>query len=165
MKILLVVGLVCFFSNNIFASTFCSDTLPQEKPYKISRQQFLEKYGKDDTAKAIINYYFAERRTALWITIITGVIAILSGIELDKVVANHPAHMEIGNVFFILALAGFTWMTVSFALIGVYLFLHNSRKRLLKILNNYFNGKGIPSRLRKQIRRKLAIKTAVHGFD
>ncbi len=55
MKIIVTFGFICFISIKMYATTSCSDTLPKEKPYKVSRQQFLEEYGKGDTAKAIIN--------------------------------------------------------------------------------------------------------------
>jgi hypothetical protein len=38
--------------------------LTPKKPYKISQQQFLDRYGKDDTAGRVINYFFYEHKTA-----------------------------------------------------------------------------------------------------
>ena len=33
-------------------------------PYKISKQQFLSECGKDDTSKAVINYFFKQHKKA-----------------------------------------------------------------------------------------------------
>jgi hypothetical protein len=30
------------------------------KPHKLTQQQFLERYGTDDSSRALINYYFPE---------------------------------------------------------------------------------------------------------
>ncbi len=46
------------------------DSTIKVSDFRQSRQFFLEKYGSDDTTRALINYFFKERKIALYETII-----------------------------------------------------------------------------------------------
>lgn len=49
---------ICSFQ--CFASKVVPDTIDREK-YLLSKKEFLEAYGRDDSSTALINYYFEHR--------------------------------------------------------------------------------------------------------
>jgi hypothetical protein len=149
MKILIIFALVSFISINLYATTPCGDSIPQEKQYKISRQQFLDKYGKDDTARTIINYYFTKRKASLYQTIITTTLTTLSGIIFTKIVGNGP--INIAGFFLAIALGWFILIAGLYIFLSIHIFFFYSRKNLLKVLGNYFSDRGIPSKLRRHL--------------
>jgi len=69
-KIWKLIAFIFFLSlsfNLSFATGFTpvnvGDTLEQPvKEHKLTREQFLEKYGRDDSSRAFINFYFTKRK-------------------------------------------------------------------------------------------------------
>ena len=149
MKILITISLIFFTSANTKATTLNIDTTHPTHPYKISRKEFLNDYGKDDTSRAIINFYFKERRTALWLTSIGVSLTTFLGIRVNNVATSPYHEVELGYSelldFVLIFGTGF------FTLFGFYSLLSHSRKRLLEILNNYFSGRGIPNKLKRKL--------------
>lgn len=93
MKILIAFGFVFLISIKIQAATLYIDTTQPGKPSEISQQQFLEKYGSDDTAGTIINYFFLQRAKAHR-RIIPSSIAFGIGIFITAVAANMQQYLE-----------------------------------------------------------------------
>ncbi len=151
MKILMVFGFVCFISSNIYSASPCSDTIPERKVYKISQQQFLERYGTDDTTRAIINYYFLRYKKATKRLIPYSLIIIGSGILYATSVVNGAAGVVLvwGSITIGAMLIFGTLLLSSCADL-----LKFSRKKLLKILDNYSSGRGIPSNLKKNLYKR-----------
>ena len=154
MRIFILFSLILCNTINARAARPCTDTLQPTKPYKLSRRQFLDTYGKDDTSRAIILYFFKERRVAIWSTAVGIVTSVVGAIGLAGIAASHPPHEEIGNLIFPMVVLGIASWGVLFTGFGIYWFLHHSRKRLLKTLSGYASGKGIPSRMKKIINPK-----------
>ncbi|HWI92205.1 MAG TPA: hypothetical protein VNT20_13070 [Flavisolibacter sp.] len=54
-----LIFIVCSYSS--FASISSLQSI-RPKPWKITEQQFLDQYGKDDSSRALIRYYFERRK-------------------------------------------------------------------------------------------------------
>ena len=128
-----------FMSNNVASAAIVTDSMPVNKPWNISQQQFLAEYGKDDTSKAIINYYFKNHKLLRkGLNFFIPASALTSGIALSG--TNSP-----GKAIFIFIAIIIDDLTL--AIIGR--MAKYSRKKLLKTLDNYFSGKGIKPKLKR----------------
>lgn len=146
----LLVVLACFALNRVVATIIATDSIPVTRPWKISHQQFLDQYGKDDTARAIINYYFQQQaRSRKPLYVFTPVTAGVIGVAIPVVTKPGSNSVMSGIVvFFILAVTGI----FTLALWGH--LMKYSRKKLMKMVNKYYCGKGVPGRLKKQLYAK-----------
>lgn len=147
----MVFGLACFFLNDAHPTAFCADTLPQGKIYALSQQQVLDNFGKDDTARAVINYFFLRRRKAtkglLPYSLITTGASILYATSI--VGKSAGTVLVVGTVVISVTLIfGMLLLTDCIDL------LKFSRRRLFKLLGTYFAGKGIPRRLKRKLYRQ-----------
>jgi hypothetical protein len=141
-----------FFANKVGAAAVITiDSIPANKPWKLSQQQFLDQYGRDDTSRAVINYYFEQhqhkgRKNLLVNTLITVV-----SISAFAIITTNCAAgaVIVGAPFFI---AGFIFGIFVFR--NVMNMIYFSRKKLFKVLKKYFETKRIPESLRKDIYRK-----------
>jgi hypothetical protein len=148
MKILIPFVFICLFSINMYATTSCGDTTIPQKSYRISQQQFLDSYGKDDTAREIINYYFKKRMRARKDIIVMGSIAMVSGLLFIVFAETNSAYLA----FFVAGLAGAAIWTFAFTLLTcMYRWFHFSRKRLWKSLNKYLSGGSISKKLKRKL--------------
>jgi hypothetical protein len=148
MKQLTALGFVLLLSNNLPAAVLCSDTLTPKKPYKLSRQQFLDKYGKDDTARMVITYFFQQhKRAAKWVIPYLMLTAAGSVIYATAIVTGSLGVIIFLGTFVLLGtfIAGLLFLD---SCIGLLKF---PRKRLFRLLNNYYAGNGIPRRLKNNI--------------
>ena len=148
MKIILLFITLCFAVNKISAANIIADSIPPGKPWKISKQQFLDQYGKDDKSKAIISFYFGKYtgpRKGLYVFIPLTVI--VTSVALAAVPgAGFPILPAIT--------VGIDVITISLLdIVGNY-----SRKELLKSLNKYFSGKGISREMKRWIRYENKMK-------
>ncbi len=111
----------------------------QETYYRMDRREFLFHYGRDDSSRALINFYFSHR-------------------EHPKGVLQ-PTQGDVGMLFGeLIALAAIT--VICFPLIVVW-WVKFSRKRLLRQLKDYFSGKPIP----RSIAKKRLYIEALHGKE
>jgi hypothetical protein len=151
MRILITASLIFFISANTKASGIYVDTTHPVKPYKIFHKQFLEEYGKDDTSRAIINYYFKKRTNAGKDIIVMSTITAVSGSLLLVFAESNAVILP----FFAEGLFAAAFWTLGITLIAcLYRLFHFSRKNLLKELNDYFSGKEISFRLKKRLYKK-----------
>jgi hypothetical protein len=98
MKIVVVLALVFWVSTNVRSAIPCSDTTHPQKLHKISHRQFLDKYGKDDTATTVIEYFFSNRKRASK-TIIFSSIGFGVGVALTAIFATGTTTAAIGAFF------------------------------------------------------------------
>ena len=117
-------------------------------PYHISKQQFLSEYGKDDTAKAVINYFFKQHKKAKKGIIPYSLISAAGTILYATTIAGGNAGTVIILGTIVIVVTAVSGALLLGSLIDLVKF---SRKRLFKILDNYFSGKGIPRRLKKNL--------------
>lgn len=126
-------------SNNVASAAIVTDSIPVNKPWNISQQQFLAEYGKDDTSKAIITYYFQNHKfLRKSLNFFIPASALTTGIALSG--ANSPGKA----IFIFIAIIA---DDLTLAIVGR--MTKYSRKKLLKTLNNYFSGKGIKPKLKR----------------
>jgi hypothetical protein len=156
-----------YFSNaSSFAWVKGTDTIPSGKnAYRLGRKEFLENYGKDDSSRALINFYFTKRNRAITLTTIGGLESVVADILFNSVFTAGFA-----GTLSDLIVAYIGWTIVDTAggvilVIGIISWLVFSRRKLLTILKNYFAGKSIPARIAKsrQFRKNLLFKRKSHG--
>jgi hypothetical protein len=135
-------------TTNLRSAIVYADTTQPVKSHKISHRQFLDRYGKDDTAKTLINYFFLQRKKTSKTTIVSSV-ALGVGVALTAYAA---ASVSIFGVAFVTVPVMI--LSLGFLLRSCSALSKFSRKKLLKTLDNYFAGKGVPVKLRKLIYHK-----------
>ncbi len=101
---------------------------PKKSEYKLSKKEFMALYGKDDSAKALINIFFRDRRIGFYVLPLYPAIVILNGIiqpnpNIGDLAVGHPALLGI--------VGGVTSLT------GAYFLISSSRKALYKELKYY----------------------------
>lgn len=144
--ILIITVLTAFvYSNKSFASIQSSTNI-RPKPWKVTEQQFLNKYGKDDSSRALIHYYFERRkvyknRTILF-TGISGVSGILFGALIER-----PGVSALGAILLGIPLLVGLWFFGFAIIIEAVRWIRTSRKALFKMLKNFENEKRIPKRI------------------
>ena len=121
--------------------------------FKQSKQFFLDKYGKDDTTKALINYFFKQRKDAFYETVVPVVAAGSSAIILAILFnSNNSTDLGIVGLSVGLSLATIMYSSGGILIDGQIRWLRFSRKRLLRFITSYNSGKHLP---RKITRKKL----------
>jgi hypothetical protein len=127
-------------ASSILLITSVTDTSIRGKPYKINEQQFMEKYGTDDSSRALIRYFFHHRSVGLrFLFIPPGAGLIISAVViLSRVCLNWLLFLYLcvaAEAVFVLMIIG-----------GVYL-LRYTRKKLLRLLLQYHSGGSIRRRI------------------
>lgn len=137
----------------MFATTSftVADTFPTS--HHLSQQQFLEKYGTDDTSRALIRFYFRRNKIFKLNTLIFGTAGLVAGIVFDRFIVNGtPAR---GGILVGLAigitLGLFIYMCAIVTAFSVFYWVRFSRKNLLKQLRKYKSGKPLLKRISRSI--------------
>jgi hypothetical protein len=164
--ILLLSGSFQFSNASALMRILKADTIPSGKiAYKLSQKDFLENYGKDDSSRALINFYFTKRNRAITLTWIGGGGSVIADIALNSFL-NSSSISTLGDLivgYLLLNLAA----TAAFTLlvIGIVRWLVLSRRKLLSILRNYNLSKGIPRNILKSrgFKKKLSLEHESHG--
>jgi hypothetical protein len=115
-----------------------------KKPYDLSEQEFLSKYGNDDTSRALIRYYFQRKKVSAKTGLIAGGTAGGLGILAFIYSQNDNGLDNLGTA--ILLGIGI----VTFAFIGVLsaaIYLKTSKKSLYKLIRGYHAGRKIPKKI------------------
>ena len=167
-----------------FASGFAS-SLPGDssllpvKEHKINRAQFLEKYGRDDSTRAFINFYFTVKQKSTKMIWFTAVSIIVLSIIYGIIAASYSQQQYAGNGFddvgttaLIVFFGGAFYTLYIFLIIGIVRTLMYSRKKLLRILKNYYDGHSLPRRIARskafimllQAERKMSHPRVSPGF-
>jgi hypothetical protein len=137
--------IIIVFSNGACGSV--QSFKDQGKPCRLSEHQFLDKYGKGDSSRALIRYFFQRRRDFRKTTSVSSYITGSSGILFGLSVAN--ARQSSGWRGFALGLLLFL-LTSAFVLTTMFFaakwLLVMTRRRLFKLTEKYNAGKGIPKR-------------------
>lgn len=151
----MLFAFIFFITDKVAASAVVpTDSTPVNKPWKISKEQFLLRYGKDDTSRAVINYYFEHQHNKGQIKIWVNTLISATGIAVFAIIAvNGPVGSVIVGAPFITA--GFIFL--AFAFHNALNMIYFSRKRLYRVLKKYLAGKKIPDSLRKDIYRKKSL--------
>jgi hypothetical protein len=124
-----------------------------KKAYKINREEFLEKYGCDDSSRALINFYFKKRNHQKGNFLAGAGALLIAGIAFGSVnnLMNDDKNYNYDNglpnaqtTFLAIAIIVMAFMGLPLIISGGTLWIIYSRKKLLKLLDRYNNGKSIP---------------------
>jgi len=155
-KHLLLSFVLPLFVQSSFATDIISDNARDPigtgvKDYKLNREQFLESYGRDDSSRALIDYYFHKRNNAKKLAIagfILGIVSlVIAGLVISSSPSNGPSNGVVddsGEVAVVLLLVQTFYGSIALIVTGVAIWIIYSRKKLLKLLEKYFLGKSIP---------------------
>ena len=157
MKFLLVVSFL-FFHNISFSAQLIvtvTDTTLLKNNYKLSQRKFMANYGKDDSSRALIRFFFKKRHigeAGLFANV--PFVALFATIPITARGTGSAGSIAL-NVIIYTSIA-LLIATSGFAIISAGLWLRYSRKELLHQLANYGNGNPIPEKIAKsRLFRKL----------
>jgi len=153
MKILLFFLCCCMIEFSFAANTplrALEDSSIKKAPYELSQNEFLQQYGRDDSSKALIDFFFHRRMPGITEFAVGMPLLIAGGIGIGAV--NHTANEGNGTwdtvgqglIFALLLGAG-----IALSIVGICMWSRYPRKRLLRLLNNYFGGKPLPRGITK----------------
>ena len=159
MKLLLISAMLCSGMHSIAASVpvfMVMDTSIDRSAYALSQDQFMEKYGRDDSSKALINFFFKRRSPGAGM--IGGGLVLTAGGTVGLIAAVNGVNdrsNDLGqqlNDLWLAVLAGIALGAgVALAAVGIGLGSRYSKQRLLRLLDNYFTGIPIPRNIAKNI--------------
>lgn len=150
MKFPLLAILFLFSCINAGAIIQTPDT--SHKPWRISKEQFIQKFGHDDTSKALIDYWFYTRETGWLVTIPTSVLTVLTGAGFFYVLS-----VDESSLIAIATGTLFLPCLILLSLCIVFLTQH-SKKKLYKLLQIHQSGKRLPAKLSKELERFMKRK-------
>jgi len=154
MKTKLFASLACliFYTNAINSTAIIPDT--SHKPWRISKEQFIEKYGNDDTSKALIEYWFFTQGTGYAITSLAGAgTTLFGGVAISSLIRGDGLIAAVSGIFAVPLFILLTVCVISLA--------QHSRKNLYRLLRGRQAGKSLPKKLQKHLtsfmkRKKLS---------
>ena len=161
-KIFLPLCLMVASSSFAAASgaAFFTDTALQRSCYKRSRQQFIEMYGQDPHARALINFYFRRKNPGIRTAAIGVPLTVIPFIALntvnqwpDETFGDGIAKGIAESYIALFISAGITAL-----LIGSCVWLRYSRSRLYQLLKDYASGQPLP----KGITRNKMYRAFLH---
>lgn len=135
-----------------------SDTIgkPGRREHKINKENFIKEYGKDDSSKGMIRYFFLRRSYAkrmLFVPI--GIDVLISPFPIIALTNNRNSQNDgsvrddYSGIFLVFILAALAGATLALSINGSIMLTIYSRKKLLKILYNHYNGIPMPKRIVK----------------
>jgi Zn-dependent protease len=159
MKVILLVGvLLCGHYKAAASFSFLApaDTLIDRPVYDLTHDEFLEKYGRDDSSKALINFFFKRRKPgagmmgggiALTVLGAGGLIVAVPGVN-DR---SNDFNQQLSDLLLAFLAAIALVAGIALASVGTALGIKYSKKRLLRLLDNYFAGTPKPRNIAKNI--------------
>lgn len=157
--------LSCFLFHYAVASVpVYKDSAIHPKEFHLSQQQFLEKYGNDDTSRALIRYYFRRTIGAKRNTIIFGSAGLLSSIAFDRLIVNGtPSREPLVGIGFVLFLGLMIYVSAIIVLLSILIWILFSKKTLMKQLQKYRTGTPMPNRIKRNFSFKKYLKEEENG--
>jgi len=143
-KYFLLLLLIIFFVQSGRASLLFHDSIIYRKPYKLSEQQFLDKYGRDDSSRALIRYFFERRKASGKTFLISAISTAGFGLLFGLVVMDSRNNSGLQGLATGLLLLGGGVAAGLTALFSGAVWLKSSRRHLFKLICNYNAGKKIP---------------------
>lgn len=125
------------------------------KEFKLDKKGFFEKYGCDDSSRALIQFYFNKRNEQKGSFFVGAGLAFVAGVayfpvnNMPDMVNNGPDFFMTKKDSYFIMLAVLITTAIPFLLSGGCLWMRYSRRRLMKLLNNYSSGKSIPKGISK----------------
>lgn len=128
------------------------------KKHQLTREAFLNRYGTDDSSRALIHYFFDKRQVAQKKAITRAGIAAGAGILFALLVMSNIFQ---GNLLLIIAAIGLGsafWVFLLFGIFSGIVLYSFSRKRLLRLLQAYQQGKPLPKKITRQLPFKMHLR-------
>jgi hypothetical protein len=145
--LLLATGAAFASGATILLPEDSSTLLPE---HKLNRKEFLRKYGRDDSSRALIAFFYYKRGASQGTVASGAVMGIVSGIAFDRATnVAESGNASFADAFYAFALSMVVAAGIAVFSIGTVIWIRYSRKRLLRLLKDYFNGKSIPRGIRK----------------
>jgi hypothetical protein len=136
---------ILFFLVSILSRLNAASIQDTSLPVKYKSQQWFQtKYGRDDTSKAIIDYFFLKRQRLLTPLLISAGLTLTIGVT--ALFTAGPGKNDIAYDIGLI-LGGSFFFSAFFVLLMEY--LNYTKRKLIKTLDHYRSGKGIPKRLSK----------------
>src|SRR5665213_4180832 len=161
---ILILGLFSFMNLqlSVFASASLSlkDSLPNAN-HQLSENEFLTRYGKDDSSRALIHFYFSKRKGAKKLMFIPGAIGISVAVPLVAAYnqgSDSPSGIADVLLIELISLAAMTG--IIFSLTGGSRLIIFTRKLLLDRLLRYEKDGFIPM----HISRSRLLRDSLNGY-
>jgi len=158
MKLILVAILFCsqYSMAASMPALMPTDTSIHPQANAITQEAFLAKYGRDDSSKALINFFFQKMKKSEGM--VTGGLLLGAAGTAGYLVGAHKANDQSNSFsdelgYVVLALLGAFALGggIALASVGTGLLSRYSKKRLLKLLESYFAGTPIPRGIARNI--------------
>ncbi len=159
MRTLLFFMITISLANSI---VFAQKTINENNPainlndFKHPQQYFLDTYGKDDSTRALINYYFRVRKAAAVETIVGLVLGSSSAIYISNAFSQN-SNFSFGAsllAYYIIPFAGVFALEV---IEGSVIRIVFTKQKLLRLIADYQHGKHLPKRFtrKRRFRREM----------
>lgn len=119
------------------------------KPHKLTEQQFLNEYGKTDTARALIRFYFQETKSSRLGFIISPLVIGAGAFALDRIAKSDRFggwNFLVGLFLVIVVASLLVYLSIIFILTSTRL-IRFSRKKLLQQLKSLQAGAPLPKHI------------------
>jgi len=123
----------------------------QKRNFHLTKNEFLNQFGNNDTSIAIIDMFFKKRRNAiLKISILP--IPVMAG-KIGTAIDERYSHGDV-----VVPIVGMSSFVISVCIVlpimgtGIYQLLYFTRKKLIRILDDYEKGKPIPYDIIKRVK-------------
>ncbi|RYE28051.1 MAG: hypothetical protein EOP42_17935 [Sphingobacteriaceae bacterium] len=154
---LLILISVFLLSINVQAKTVNLDTTVNKSNYKLSRKEFLSRYGKNDSVKAFINFYFNKRGNRL----ADAVSPVVSGSLLLLALNKSRPVSNIKDDYSFAIVGSLVIFTTGFVASFIVQEVKRSiltKKKLYIILDNYNHGIQLPEKITRKRKFKIELK-------
>lgn len=155
---LIAITISCLFcSLSLSAAQISNDAVSRKQPLKEdphSKEYFLNKYGKDDSSRALIEFFFRKEHQAKKETVWWGIIGTIAFVLFIAVI-DSTANLGIVGLLLGINLGVIAYGAIIRMAIGIFKWIRFRKKRLEKLLDDYNAGKGIP----RNIKRNRTFKT------
>jgi hypothetical protein len=157
-RILYIFTCTALISSNGASASIRPENNVRPKPWKITEQQFLDQYGKDDSSRALIHYYFEKRNLYKKRTIVFAGISGISGILFEVFVGNFGSASALKAIVFGIPLLVGLWGYGILMLMELGRWIGKPRKALFKVVGDYISGRRIPKRIKDSRRFRQFLK-------
>lgn len=128
------------------------------KKHQLSREAFLNRFGTDDSSRALIHYFFDKRKVAQKKALARAGIAAGAGILFALLIMSNIFKGNLLLIFAAIGLGSAFWVFLLFGIFSGIMLYSYSRKRLLRLLQAYQQGKPLPKKITRQLQFKMNLR-------
>ena len=149
MKRILFLLAFCFlFQISFSAISLWNDSIPT-KTHHLSKQDFLNNYGTDDSSRALVKYYFKRNKKAKFNAAIFTSIGVLSSFAFDRIILKNSSGGWSVIVALIIGipLGLLIFESAIIVAFNIFRWIRFSKKNLIKQSERYRAGEALPKRI------------------